>query len=176
MACRDGNEKQRKFGSIGTSYKRTSESLHFSGNKKMENMNFTKKHKICIIYAATERSLKACFMCVQSMKMASEKEKHIRTIFLLHYPRDKRQLLRNLAACRSIIPSANLQNHRVYLFNIIYANFFSFRTPHPPPCPLRKTNALWCCVTHGNNVAFMIQSGAGEFGNLEGGDERQNKM
>lgn len=72
-----------------------------------------------------QQTLKACFMCVQSMKMASEKEKHLRTIFLLHYPRDRRQLLRNLAACRSIIPSANLQNHRVYLFNIIYANFSS---------------------------------------------------
>lgn len=87
MACRDGNEKQ-KIGSIGMCHKRKRKSLHFSGNKKMENMNFTKKRKICIIYAATERSLKA-FMCLQSMKMASKKEKYLRTYFLLLWPEIK---------------------------------------------------------------------------------------
>jgi hypothetical protein len=83
-------------------------------------------------------------MCVLSTVLGAGELSDPFSLFITLSPRTEKEESRceDLKAQCSIIPSANLENHRVYLFNIIYANFF------PPPHSPNIYETLFDAVLH----------------------------
>jgi hypothetical protein len=130
MACKDVNES-KKLAASGCAINEGENLVSFKRMKKKRNMKFIKKHKICIIYAAQHTSGACMYVSIDE---TGKKEILRAFLILLLYPlftssfdidRRNRTFPESFKAQRSIIPSANLENHGVYLFSIIYANFSS---------------------------------------------------
>lgn len=120
MGCKDANEN----GAPTASGSAINENLVSFHHEKTKNMDFIKKHKICIIYAAQHTlKLVPCVVLVQSMELAKKGRKAPEPFITLS--RHERNCFGYGWPTRSITLLENLESRRVYLSDIIYAVLLS---------------------------------------------------